>query len=66
MVVHDSLGFTAYKAASGGGGGFFDVGLLGPCKKHAEDVANMPRTLQSMPRTLQSMPRAAEDVAKHA
>ena len=41
---------------------FFDVGLLGPYKKHAEnaeDVASMPRTLQSMPRT-------AKDVAKHA
>ena len=40
-------------------GFFFDVGLLGPYGKHAEDVASMPRTLQSMPRT-------AEDVAKHA
>ena len=50
-------------------GFFFDVRLLGPCKKHAEDaedVASMPRTLQSMPRTLQSMPRTSEDVAKHA
>ena len=30
-------------------GGIFDVGLLGPCGKHAEeaeDVASMPRTLQ--------------------
>ena len=42
------------------GGYFFDVGLLRPCGKHAEeaeDVASMPRTLQSMPRTLRSMPR---------
>ena len=42
------------------GGFIFDVGLLGPCGKHAdeaEDVASMPRTLQSMPRTLRSMPR---------
>ena len=42
------------------GGFIFDVGLLGPCEKHAEeaeDVASMPRTLQSMPRTLRSMPR---------
>ena len=31
QVVHYSLGFTAYKAASGGV--FFDVGLLGPCEK---------------------------------
>ena len=31
LVVHYSLGFTAYKAASGGF--FFDVGLLGPCEK---------------------------------
>ena len=31
------------------GGFIFDVGLLGPCGKHAEeaeDVASMPRTLQ--------------------
>ena len=58
LVVHYSLSFTAYKAASGGY--FFDVGLLGPCGKHAEeaeDVASMHRTLQSMPRTLRSMPR---------
>ena len=41
---------------------FFDVGLLGPCKKHAEDVEDVA----SMPRTLQSMPRTAKDVAKHA
>ena len=27
------------------GGFIFDVGLLGPCGKHAEDVASMPRTL---------------------
>ena len=36
-------------------GFIFDVGFLGPCEKHAEeaeDVASMPRTLQSMPRTL--------------
>ena len=42
------------------GGFIFDVGLLRPCGKHAEeaeDVASMPRTLQSMPRTLRSMPR---------
>ena len=42
------------------GGFIFDVGLLGPCGKHAEeaeDLASMPRTLQSMPRTLRSMPR---------
>ena len=61
MVVHYSFGFTAYKAASGGV--FFDVGLLGPCGKHAEDaedVASMPRTLQSMPRTLPSMPRSCQ------
>ena len=44
------------------GGFFFDVGLLGPCKKHAEDAEDVA----SMPRTLQSMPRTAEDVAKHA
>ena len=32
------------------GGFIFDVGLLGPCGKHAEeaeDVASMPRTLQA-------------------
>ena len=42
------------------GGFIFDVGLLGPCGKHveeAEDVASMPRMLQSMPRTLRGMPR---------
>ena len=36
------------------GGFLFDVGLLGPCKsmlRSAEDIASMPRTLQSMPRT---------------
>ena len=62
------------------GGFFFDVGLLGPCKKcmprtprtlqsmprTPRTLQSMPRTLQSMPRTLQSMPRMAEDVAKHA
>ena len=61
LVVHYSFGFTAYKAANGGV--FFDVGLLGPCGKHAEDaedVASMPRTLQSMPRTLPSMPRSCQ------
>ena len=31
-------------------------------KMHAEDVENVA----SMPRTLQSMPRTAENVAKHA
>ena len=44
-------------------GVFFDVGLLGPCGKHAEDaedVTSMPRTLQSMPRTLPSMPRSCQ------
>ena len=41
---------------------FFDVGLLGPYKKHAEDAEDVA----SMPRTLQSMPRMAEDVAKRA
>ena len=62
MVVHYSLGFTAYKATNGGGF-LFDVGLLRPCRsmprsakdlaKHAEDLAK-------------SMPRLAEDIAKHA
>ena len=56
LVVHYSLGFTAYKAASGGV--FFDVRLLGPCKKGMpRTLPSMPRTLQSMPRTLRSMPR---------
>ena len=41
-MIHYSLGFTAYKAADGGGGGFFDVGFLGPCKsmpRSAKDLA---------------------------
>ena len=48
------------------GGFIFDVGLLGPCRKHAEeaeDVASMPRTLRSMPRrprTLPSMPKSCQ------
>ena len=48
------------------GGYFFDVGLLRPCGKHAEeaeDVASMPRTLRSMPKrpmTLPSMPRSCQ------
>ena len=32
LVVHYSLNFTTYKAASGGRGVLFDVGLLGCCK----------------------------------
>ena len=44
------------------GGFIFDVGLLGPCGKHAEEAEDVA----SMPRTLQSMPRSAEDIAKHA
>ena len=46
------------------GGFIFDVGLLGPCGKHAEeaeDVASMPRTLRNF-----AMSQEAEDVAKHA
>ena len=49
LVVHYSLDFTAYKAASGGGG-FFDVGLLGRCKACRERL----RMLPSMPRSCQA------------
>ena len=75
LVVHYFLGFTAYKAASGG------ISLR--CEtprtllKHAEDVASMPRMLQAClgcckaclgrckacrerPRTLPSMPRSCK------
>ena len=51
MVVHYSLGFTAYKATSGGGF-LFDVGLLRPCR--------------SMPRSAKDLAKHAKDVAKHA
>ena len=61
-----SLGFTAYKAASGGF--FFDVGLLGLCEKacrgrrgrckaclgHCKACRERPRTLPSMPRGCQA------------
>ena len=60
LVIHYSLNFITYKAASRGF--LFDVGLLWPCKsmpRSAKDIASMPRTLQSMP-------RLAEDVDKHA
>ena len=67
LVVHYSHGFTAYKAATGGGV-FFDVGLLGPCEKacrgclgrckaclgRCEACRGRPRTLPSMPRSCQA------------
>ena len=52
LVVHYSLGFTAYKAASGGV--FLRCGSVKTLRK---GMPRRPRTLQSMPRTLQSMPR---------
>ena len=52
LVVHYSLGFTAYKVASGG------VYLrCGTPRTLRKGMPRRPRTLQSMPRTLQSMPR---------
>ena len=50
LVVHYSLDFTVYKAASGGF--LFDVGLLGPCR--------------SMPRSAKDLAKHANDLAKHA
>ena len=61
VVVHYSLGFTAYKAASEGV--FLRCGTPRTLQK---SMPRTPRTLQTMPRMLQSMPRTAEDVAKHA
>ena len=58
LVVHYSLGFTAYKAAS--------EGVFLRCGTPRTLQKCMSKTLQSMPRTLQSMPRTSEDVAKHA
>ena len=52
LVVHYSLGFTAYKAASGGI--FLRCGTLRTLRK---SMPRRPKTLQSMPRTLRSMPR---------
>ena len=49
LVVHYSLGFTAYKAASGGV--YLRCGTPRTLRK------GMLRTLRSMPRTLRSMPR---------
>ena len=54
LMVHYSLGFIAYKAASGG--------VLSSMWDSQDLAGSMPRT----PRTLRSMPRTAEDVAKHA
>ena len=50
LVVHYSLGFIAYKAASGGI--LFNVGLLGPCK--------------SMPRSAKDLAEHTNDLVKHA
>ena len=52
LVVHYSLGFTAYKAATGGV--FLRCGTPRTLRK---SMPRMPRTLRSMPRTLRSMPR---------
>ena len=51
------------------GGFIFDVGLLGPCGKHAEeaeDVASMPRALPRHAYDVAKHAKEAEDVAKHA
>ena len=61
LVVHYSLGFTAYKAASGG--------VFLRCetpKTLRKGMPRTPRTLPSMLRMLRSMLRTEEDVAKHA
>ena len=61
LVVHYSLSFTAYKAASGGI--FLRCGTPRTLRK---GMPRTPRTLPSMPRTLPSMPRTAENIAKQA
>ena len=59
LVVHYSLGFTAYKATSGGGGFLFDVGLLRPCR-------SMPRSAKDLAKHAKDLAKHAEDVAKYA
>ena len=58
-MVDYSLGFTAYKVASGGGGVLFDVGLLEPCRI-------MPRSAKDLAKHAKELAKHAEDVAKHA
>ena len=59
LVVYYFLSFTAYKAASGGGGFLFDVGLLGPYR-------SMPRSAKGLAKHAKDLAKHAENIAKHA
>ena len=63
LVVHYSLGFTAYKAASGGVS--LRCGTPRTLQKHADVVQGRCKACWGRPKTLPSMPKTLQSVLTH-